>query len=243
MLTPDELADIGDRFGASPAQARRDHLISHLLGLLTEHLPDEILFFGGTALARTHLPDGRLSEDIDLIARTPGTRTRLAQQLEPLFATGLRRALGPLRWSTTLSDRPDHQPGVLATADGTNVRIQLLDPVGYPDWPTEIRDLEQRYRDAPEARLWVPTRAAFVAWKTAAWFDRHASADTASRVRDLARRLQPQLRIDGADAVPYIPAHAELLPPHRQVSARGNGPAADSPPAFSSRTGHKRRLR
>jgi hypothetical protein len=29
---------------------------------------DDVVFFGGTALTRTHLPDLRLSEDIDLIA-------------------------------------------------------------------------------------------------------------------------------------------------------------------------------
>lgn len=49
-------------------RSERDHLISHLLGYLSAHFADRIVFIGGTALARTHLVDGQLSEDIDLIA-------------------------------------------------------------------------------------------------------------------------------------------------------------------------------
>ncbi|MGQ9348980.1 MULTISPECIES: nucleotidyl transferase AbiEii/AbiGii toxin family protein [Mycolicibacterium] len=37
-------------------------------------------FIGGTALARTHLPDGRLSEDIDLVA--VGSRKEVATELD-----------------------------------------------------------------------------------------------------------------------------------------------------------------
>jgi hypothetical protein len=138
---PEEFVAVADRFGVAVAQVRRDHLISLLLGLLSRDLADRVLFFGGTALARTHLPDGRLSEDIDL------------------------------------ASAPDVQAGVLAGPDGVSIRIQLLDAAGYPRWPTEPRDLEQRYADAPPARLEVPIRAAFVAGKTAAWHDRRACRD------------------------------------------------------------------
>ncbi|HVX42514.1 MAG TPA: nucleotidyl transferase AbiEii/AbiGii toxin family protein [Mycobacteriales bacterium] len=68
-------------------------------------------------------------------------------------------------------------PAVLHAADGLTVRIQLLDPAGYPRWPTETTDLIQRYDDAPPARLMVPTRAALTAAKTVAWHDRHAPRD------------------------------------------------------------------
>ena len=44
-------------------------------------------------------------------------------------------------------------------------------------WPTERRDLFQRYADAPAAELLVPTLTAFAASKTATWTDRHAARD------------------------------------------------------------------
>lgn len=68
MLHPAEARTVADRFAAAESQIRRDHLISHLLAALTDHAADRVIFFGGTALSRTLLPDGRLSEDIDLIA-------------------------------------------------------------------------------------------------------------------------------------------------------------------------------
>ncbi|MDQ1305305.1 MAG: hypothetical protein QG671_1136 [Actinomycetota bacterium] len=71
MLDAEEIARVSETFGVSASQVRRDYLISHLLGLLSEYLPDEILFFGGTALARTHLVDGRLSEDIEALLSVP----------------------------------------------------------------------------------------------------------------------------------------------------------------------------
>ena len=35
------------------------------LGAFAVSVADDVVFFGGTALTRTHLPDLRLSEDID----------------------------------------------------------------------------------------------------------------------------------------------------------------------------------
>ena len=67
-MNADERAEIAQQFGVAPEQVERDHLISHLLAFLSKNFSDRIQFIGGTALARTHLPHGRLSEDIDLIA-------------------------------------------------------------------------------------------------------------------------------------------------------------------------------
>lgn len=79
MLTPDELQDVAFRFGVDEAQVLRDHLVSHLLAALSATAADSVIFFGGTALARTVVPDGRLSEDVDLIAAGP--RGRVAAHL------------------------------------------------------------------------------------------------------------------------------------------------------------------
>jgi predicted nucleotidyltransferase component of viral defense system len=41
---------------------------SHLLAAISMLAGESVIFFGGTALGRSVVPDGRLSEDVDLIA-------------------------------------------------------------------------------------------------------------------------------------------------------------------------------
>ena len=67
-LQPDDLQRVMDQFGVSEEQVRRDHAISHILAALSRSHREHLIFYGGTALSRTFLLDGRLSEDIDLIA-------------------------------------------------------------------------------------------------------------------------------------------------------------------------------
>jgi hypothetical protein len=175
VLSHSEARAIADRFGVSDSQIRRDHLISHLLAALTDHAGDRVIFFGGTALSRTLLPNGRLSEDIDLIAR--GSRRDLADHLTEVLPPALRREFPGLFWEPSLSEVRDVDSALLRSPDGLTVRLQLLDPVGYPRWPVAAADLVQRYSDAPPARLETPTAPAFAAWKTSAWFDRAAARD------------------------------------------------------------------
>jgi hypothetical protein len=71
VLDQQELSLWAARFGVAPAQIRKDHLISHLLaGIGHSAAVERAVFFGGTALARTHLGDRRVSEDIDLWAES-----------------------------------------------------------------------------------------------------------------------------------------------------------------------------
>jgi predicted nucleotidyltransferase component of viral defense system len=170
-----EAAAVADQFGVSDEQVRRDHLLSHLLGVLASNLTDAVVFFGGTALARTHLPNGRLSEDLDLLA-VP-SRNQIVADVERLLASGVRREYGRLSWDPPLSAVRDVDPAVLRTSDGLTVRVQLLDPASHLAWPTEPQPLIQRYTDAPPASLVVPTLPAFGASKAAAWHDRHAPRD------------------------------------------------------------------
>lgn len=175
MLHSAEAAAVAEKFGVPDEQVHRDHLLSHLLAVLGRDLPDAVVFFGGTALARTHLPFGRLSEDLDLLA-VP-RRADVVADVERVLATGVRREYGRLTWDPPLSTVRDVDPAVLRTRDGLTVRIQLLDPANRPAWPTERRALIQRYTDASQATLTVPTLSAFAASKTAAWHDRHAPRD------------------------------------------------------------------
>jgi hypothetical protein len=138
-------------------------------------LSDRLVFIGGTALTRGFFPDGRLSEDLDLVAT--GARREVVDEVERVMVRGVRREYPGLRWDPPLTAVGEIQSGVLVAADGSRVRVQLLDPVGLPAWPTERRVLQQRYADAPPAALVLPTVPAFAAAKTLAWLDRAAPRD------------------------------------------------------------------
>lgn len=175
MLAADEASRVAVAFGVADEQVRRDHLISHLLAELSRFARNNVLFFGGTALSRAFLPDGRLSEDLDLIA--VGNRRDVAEQLEAQLIRGVRREYPRLRWEPGLASGKDTEAARLVSREGLSVRVQLLDSLGIAPWPTELRDLEQRYSDASPARLRVPTLASFAAWKTASWAERRAPRD------------------------------------------------------------------
>lgn len=175
MLDAREAATVAARFGVADVQVRRDHLIAHLLAALASRLAERVVFFGGTALASTHLPDGRLSEDIDLMAVS--RRAEVAVDVERALADGVRREYGRLSWQPPLSTVTGASPATLRADDGLLVRVQLLDPTGYPPWPSQRRLLVRRYRDVPPTSLRVLTRAGFAASKTAAWHERRACRD------------------------------------------------------------------
>jgi predicted nucleotidyltransferase component of viral defense system len=174
-MDSDEREEIAQRFGVAPEQVERDHLISHLLAFLSDNFGDRIQFIGGTALARTHLPFGRLSEDVDLIALDD--RKAVAADLDAVLPRALARTHGRLALDPPLTGLADVHAAILRSAGGISVRIQLLAARDRVLWPAERRNLEQRYHDAPTAELIVPTLPAFAASKTSTWADRRASRD------------------------------------------------------------------
>lgn len=171
----DEWAAVAERFGVDMEQVRRDHLISHLLGAITAGVSsNDVVFFGGTALSRTYLTDARLSEDIDLIALAP--RTDVAVQIEAAVRRGLARSHGRPTWRPALSATAGSQPATVGVEGTASIQVQLLSGEGYL-WPTEVRNIEQRYSDAPPSRLRTLTAAGFAAAKLSAWIERHAPRD------------------------------------------------------------------
>ncbi|WP_308291248.1 nucleotidyl transferase AbiEii/AbiGii toxin family protein [Microbacterium ureisolvens] len=174
MLDAGERQEIERRFGVDSEQVVRDHVISHALAAISSVGTDDIVFFGGTALSRTHLTELRLSEDIDLIALSD--RQTLGDRIESAIAGQLQRTLGAVTFVPRLRDTRHPEPSVMQVGD-TRVQIQLLTSAGYPAWPTEVTEVEQRYSDAAPAKLRVPTSAAFVAAKLSAWNDRQAPRD------------------------------------------------------------------
>jgi predicted nucleotidyltransferase component of viral defense system len=171
----DERDQVAQQFGVAPEQVERDHLISFLLGFLSERFSDRIHFIGGTALARTYLPNGRLSEDIDLVALD--SRRAIAKELNASLPRAVARTHGRLALEPAFSRVADTIPVTVSTVEGMAVKIQLLSSRDRIVWPAERRLLEQRYSDAPSAELVVPTLPAFAASKTATWADRRAPRD------------------------------------------------------------------
>lgn len=172
-LLVEELRREAERFGVAEEQVRRDHLISHLLAAISRSCADDVIFFGGTALSRTHLAHARLSEDVDLIATS--SRREVLPGLVRAVERDLMRTHGRPSWQPAFTDR-DVEPAVLSAA-GLRVRLQVLRGDLYSSWPVERVELEQRYSDAPPATLVVPTLASFAGWKTVAWLDRRAPRD------------------------------------------------------------------
>ncbi|SKB09540.1 nucleotidyl transferase AbiEii/AbiGii toxin family protein [Aeromicrobium choanae] len=167
-------ARVAEQFGVGNAQVERDKLISHVLVALSKLPDDRLMFFGGTALSRTHLPDLRLSEDIDLIAL--GRRADVTNDIDRVVSRALARAYGEVTWLPELTITRGSEPAVLQVA-GLQVQVQLLDGTGHPAWPTEVVSLYQRYAGVPAATMRVPTLAAFAASKLAAWCERAAPRD------------------------------------------------------------------
>ena len=112
----DERDRVAQQFGVAPEQVERDHLISYLLAFLSERFGDRIHFIGGTALARTHLPNGRLSEDIDLIA--VDSRRTVAEELDDVLPHAVARTHGRLTLQPVFSAVADTLPVTARTVEG-----------------------------------------------------------------------------------------------------------------------------
>lgn len=182
MIDPDDLARICAEYGVAEEQVRRDHLISHVLHALAA-IDVPVVFFGGTALARTHLTTaasgGRLSEDIDLYT---DDRKGVAAALDAGIPRLLRREFPRSRW----------QPGSRAFARWTRPNWSRKRDCAYASkssiWETATRSGSAgrpsawtsncATRDVPDpVELRVPTLPAFVAMKVSAYADRRAPRD------------------------------------------------------------------
>ncbi len=210
----DEFDAVAERFGVDLEQVRRDHLLSHVLAAIAAGIStDDVVFFGGTALSRTYLADARLSEDIDLIALVP--RAQLAGAIESAVARGLARSHGRVSWLPALAATSGSQPAALSVEGLDGIQVQLRADDGYT-WPTEVRDVDQRYSDAPPARLRTLTAPAFAAAKLAAWMDRRAPRDLYDQWAMSERGL-----IDDAALDVFVRHGPTAKPPARWVFSSG----------------------
>lgn len=174
MLEIGELLQVQSLFASSELQVRRDHAISHILAAIQD-VRSEMVFYGGTALSRTFLTDGRLSEDIDLYAED---RKNLCQELDEIPDL-IEQEFPEANWQKIPSQLRDAESTNLSCGSAIQVKVQIVDshPRGWQKVPVELTEIVQRYSDVPRTRLFVPTFDGFVAMKALAWFDRHAARD------------------------------------------------------------------
>ncbi|MDP1878076.1 MAG: nucleotidyl transferase AbiEii/AbiGii toxin family protein [Actinomycetota bacterium] len=230
MLPDGDRRRVKESFGADDHQVERDYLISHVLAVLSTRLPDRVKFYGGTALARTFLPEGRLSEDIDLIAL--GRRQDVAAAVETAIANDLAREFGRPTFTPTLADTRVPAAAFVQFPSGAALQIQLLPEDHYAPWPFEARVLDQRFAGVPPATLLVPTLPSFVAWKTTAWLDRRSPRD----LWDLAALAQ-RGAVDAEAAMLF-----RRLGPYTSQPSEASLPSAPSEDAWRQELAHQTRL-
>lgn len=182
MLSRAQTAEWARRFGVADAQVRLDHLLSHLLLGVARAGAEDIVFFGGTALSRTHLvhpPWMRMSEDLDMLV--VGDHATVAERLERRLPRLVHREYPDAVWTVAPTQIRAPAPAQI-TGGGANVSVQLLPGAGaWAAWqrvPVERRDIDLRYDDTPgTVELTVPTLEGFAAMKLSAWEDRTAERD------------------------------------------------------------------
>lgn len=88
VLSVKDMDEQRARFGVDPGQVMHDFVISHVLSAISSE-SDKFVFYGGTALSRTHLDGLRLSEDIDLLSLGP--RREAAFAIDRAITSSLSR--------------------------------------------------------------------------------------------------------------------------------------------------------
>lgn len=199
MLDPSESQNVQNLFSATEPQVSRDHAISHVLAVL-QRINTELVFFGGTALSRTFLTEGRLSEDIDLYS---ADRQALCRELDKLPGL-LKEEFPQATWNVMPSQTVDPQSSLLVCDSSIQIKVQAVDTRtrGWSKVPTALTEIHQRYSDVPSTKLFAPTFDGFVAMKALVWCDRRSARDLfdleslshQGEVTESARELIDQLR-------------------------------------------------
>lgn len=161
--------------------AEQRRVLSHMIRAVAELDDGDVVFFGGTALCRVYLTEPpwlRLSEDLDLLV--VGDSRAVNDRFEDDLPRVLRREFPT--WSWTVAPAARSPSPALLSADGFNVRVQLVPATaGWASWrrvPTRRRPVGLRYDDLPDAvDLSVPTVEGFAAMKLAAWENRQTPRD------------------------------------------------------------------
>lgn len=213
-MRPARIRHHAARLGVPEQQVRRDVLISHVLNVLTEACEGmgAVVFFGGTALCRTHLHGFRLSEDIDLLTERPAA---LINQFANRLPALLRRRYPQLQ----LTGRAHGETVVGDLTDGLDVvRVQAVHwDNSYGQYPVGPHEVALLYDGLPEAvEFETPTASGAAAMKLNAWASRQLPRDLADLYGLHQRGLLDgeAVRIAGraATALPSHVFHDDVLP-------------------------------
>ena len=170
MIDDQGIRDVAARLRVPERQVRRDHLLSHLIAGVAG--ADGVIFVGGTALHRTHLPDVRLSEDLDLHLLDGG-----ADELVDRAKDAVRLEFPGID-VTSRTSRGDVVTYALSV-DGLQVQVQVI--LRRHEWmqlPVQCMPVRLKYPDLRDSvELSIPTIEAFGAMKLTAYIDRAASRD------------------------------------------------------------------
>jgi uncharacterized protein len=141
MIRDVEIRERARRLGVDIELIRKDHVLNHVLAAVAE-LAGDIVFRGGTALARVYWPDFRISEDLDfLVEGKLSQATELTEQAARLAA---ERTGVDLMVEVT---RPDSDM-VRALVGWGEVQLAVdLNRAEQPALPTGRRELDLPYSD------------------------------------------------------------------------------------------------
>jgi predicted nucleotidyltransferase component of viral defense system len=141
MIRDVEIRDRARRLGVDIELIRKDYVLNHVLAAVAESAGD-IVFRGGTALARVYWPDFRISEDLDfLVEGTLAQATEVVEQAARVAAerTGVDLTVEPTR--------PDSDM-VRASVGWGEVQLAVdLNRAEGPALPVERRELDLPYSD------------------------------------------------------------------------------------------------
>jgi hypothetical protein len=147
MIRDVEIRNRARRLGVDIELIRKDYVLNHVLAALAESA-DDIVFRGGTALARAYWPDFRISEDLDFLVE--GRLAQATEFLERAARVAAERTGVDLAVEVT---RPDSDM-VRALVGWGEVQLAVdLNRAEQPALSLERRGLDLPYSDlSPEPR-------------------------------------------------------------------------------------------
>lgn len=155
-------------FGVTANQVEHDFAVSHILHAISP-LSDKFVFYGGTALSRTHLAGLRLSEDIDLLAIS--ARSNTAALIDLAIVRSLERHFDGVAGNPSLQDARTDTEACIYQVGNSQVKIQLIDGRDYVAWPTQQSHVSMRYDGINDVTMTTLTPDGFACAKLAAWSD------------------------------------------------------------------------
>jgi predicted nucleotidyltransferase component of viral defense system len=146
MIRDVEIRERARRLGVDIELIRKDYILNHVLAAVAESAND-LVFRGGTALARVYWPDFRISEDLDFLVE--GKLAQATEVVDQAARAAAERTGADLVVELT---RPDSDM-VRALVGWEEVQLAVdLNRAESPALPAEPRELNLPYSDLSSVR-------------------------------------------------------------------------------------------